>query len=212
MEKRKKSNPKKCNPNSENSAAKQFYDIEKTISFEGKDIILYKCKICSQSKNGNNPANLVSHLRLVHEDMYLTKVKKKVENGDIKMQAKRLKLLQDCVTITTVNKQPFSDLLNTGFQSIINKKLLKLEAAGYGINLKCKNLMPVKNHIHETAVKIREKIAVQIKDRLFSLSADIVTKNNRSILGIFIQYILDGKLQNRCMGMKELHSRHRGSI
>lgn len=197
-------------PNSENSAAMQYFDFVETIVVKEKEMKMYKCKLCDQSRNGSNPANLVSHLKTMHKDVYFTNVKKKMEDSNIKMQVKQLKLLQNCVEITTINKQPFSDLLNSGFQNIIRKKMLTLEASGYGLNLKCKNLTPVKNHIRETALKIRVKIAAEIKNRLFSLSADIVTKNNRSILGIFIQYISNGQLQNRCIGMKELHQRHTG--
>lgn len=44
----------------------------------------------------------------------------------------------------------------------------------------------------------------------FSLSTDIVSKNNRSILGIWAQYIVDGDLRVRCLGMEELTQRHTG--
>lgn len=101
-------------------------------------------------------------------------------------------------------------MLKSGFQKIVADKLQYLQKGGSGINLKDDKFEAVQTHIHKTAEKIRAIIGCEIKNRLFSASTDIVTKNNRSILGIYVQYMIDGALKLRCTGMKELHDRHTG--
>lgn len=43
-----------------------------------------------------------------------------------------------------------------------------------------------------------------------SMSIDAVSKNNQSILGIYIQFIHNGTEKFRCIGMKTLTDRHTG--
>lgn len=174
------------------------------------DSTMYTCNICNKVRCGKQPSNLTSHLKTMHLNVYESEIKPEHIHDELKMKIKRLKLVQNCVEITTINKLPFSTLLKSGFQKTVEKKLKKLEAAGEGVNLHRKYLTPIKNHVHETAVKIREKIKNDVKDLFFSMSADVVTKNNRSILGIYVQYISNGELTVRCIGMKELNQRHTG--
>lgn len=68
----------------------------------------------------------------------------------------------------------------------------------------------MKEHIRYTAVKIRTMIQEEMKNKIISLSADIATKNNRSIFGSYAQYSLDGKVTQRCLGMIGMHDRHTG--
>lgn len=142
--------------------------------------------------------------------MYIEKVKKNLENASLNLQLERLKLLQYCVELTTINKQPFALLLKSGFQKIVADKLQELQKGGLGLNLKDTSFGAVQTHIHKTAERIRSIIGCEIKNRLFSTSTDIVTKNNRSIFGIYIQYMMSGELRIGCAGMRELHDRHTG--
>lgn len=68
----------------------------------------------------------------------------------------------------------------------------------------------VKNYIHDTAASIRNKIKNEMMDRFFSIMADGVTKNNRSLLGISAQYVLNGRLIIRSLGLKQLTESHTG--
>lgn len=78
------------------------------------------------------------------------------------------------------------------------------------MNLHNKNLFEVKSHLTATANAVREKIKSELKNCLFSMSTDIVKKNNRSFIGIYVHFIQDGILQTRCIGMKELKESHTG--
>lgn len=86
----------------------------------------------------------------------------------------------------------------------------KFDDAGIGINLNDSNLVEVERYLRESASEIRDAIINEVQNRHFSLSVDVVSKNNRSILGIYISYIADGVLRIRNIGMKGLKDRHTG--
>lgn len=197
---------RKMNPHSENSLALTFFE---PVTIENGNSNSFKCKLCAKERNGTKKANLVSHLKNMHYAVYSAKVRKKIDSTSMKLELDRVKLLQHFVELTTINKQPFTTLLMSGFQKIVADRLKELQDGGCGIILG-RSLKSVKDHIRKTAARIREIIASEIKDRMITMSADIVTKNNRSIFGIYIQYILNGKLIIRCIGMKQLHDRHTG--
>lgn len=171
---------------------------------------MYICSFCTSELSGKKPSNLVAHMRNSHLGVFVTKIKLPDKSPAIHLSIKRLKLLQNCVLTTTIDQQPFTAILKCGFQAIIASKLNKFEKAGISLNLTDPNLFVVKNHIARTAQKIREKIKNEMKDRFFSLMADAATKNNRSVLGISAQYIMDGNLKIRSLGVKELTKSHTG--
>lgn len=69
----------------------------------------------------------------------------------------------------------------------------------------------LKDHLQKTADKIKKQIVDEVGTKLLSMSCDIVSKNGRSILGVYIQYIIQGELKVRCIGMIELRDRHTGA-
>lgn len=121
-----------------------------------------------------------------------------------------MKLLQICVKKTTIDHEPFASILKESFQELISNKLQKLAEAGITLNLRNKNLTVVKDHLHSTANKIRNKIENEMKCRLVSLMVDGASKHNRSVLGISSQYILNGQLKIRMLALKELTESHTG--
>lgn len=152
---------------------------------------IFTCLLCNKILNGNKSSNLVSHLKTTHIDVYNEKVKPPDKESFTSLRIERLKLLQSLTRVTTIHQQPFNSLLKPGFQSIIGEKLRKLEQARIPLNLDS-NLSVVKNYIHDSAASVRNKIKNEMKNRFFSLLADGVTKNNRSLLGISVQYVLNG--------------------
>lgn len=191
---------------SQNRQALKFY----TAFGEENVSKLFKCKICGGVKNGNKISNLVTHLKTVHNDVYSNEVKRSAVCSELTLKLERLQLLQICVELVTLNKQPFAAVLYSGFQKLISDKLINFDKAGIPLDLRSTSLTPLKDHIRRTASKVREKIKEELKGRLLSASADIVTKINRSILGMYVQFISNCKLEVRCIGMLEMHERHTG--
>lgn len=191
---------------SESGLAKDFFDEPENRNGN----LMFKCKLCGVCKNSNKISNLASHLKTTHHTVYVTEIKKQIEYPLTKLKIERLKLLQNCVEMTTVNKQPFADLLKSGFQKIIAHQLEEFEKNGIALDLKSRNLTPVKEHIRHITSKIRAMIQDEMKNMMISITADVATKNNRSIFGLHAQYILNGKLIHRCLGMIGMHDRHTG--
>lgn len=179
----------------------KFAGDEKTRTFV--------CILCKAAKNGTQKSNLLSHLRSIHPEIYAAKINIKYTSKK-QMRINRLEMMHHLIELVTVNKMPLSTLLASGFQKIVEEQLTTFAEAGIPIDLNDKNLIEVKKEIHTTANNIREKIRSDVEKKCFSLSADIVSKNNQSILGIYIQYIKDGKMNVRCIGMKKLIQRHTG--
>lgn len=123
-------------------------------------------------------------------------------------EIKRLKLLQNAVEIVAVNGRPFNCIRDSSYQANIKNELKKLRASGFPLNLSDTNSPEVKTHLHTMAHKVISKIAEEVKGRPLSLMVDITTKNGRSIFGASIQFIINGKLKIRSIGMVELHRSH----
>lgn len=171
---------------------------------------VFNCLICKKDKNGKKRSNLVSHLKILHVDKYNESVKRPDKGSLTALRIKRLKLLQSCVRMVTIDQEPFALLQKKGFSGIIANKLRKFAEAGIPLNLSDPNLTVVKDNIHKAAERIRSKIKNEMKGRFLSLMADGVTKRNRSFLGIGVQYVQNGSLKIRSLGLEKLDEAHTG--
>lgn len=165
----------------------------------------HKCKLCNETYNCNKSCNFANHLSRRHVEIY-----EKITDLKESPAVKRLKLLQNCTEIVSVNGRSFECLHDSGFQKIIESQLTELKLAGQGLNLSDHGLTEVKEHLKKTAQKIREMIRDEVKGRCLSLLVDAVTKQGRSILGVSIQYAVNGHLKIRSIGMIELNQKHTG--
>lgn len=184
--------------------ARKYFDISELTDANG--IHKFVCKTCSAKISGSKLYNLSSHLQHIHPELFdeISGSKKTA------IQLKRLEMLHSLVEIITVNGRPFRSLLDSGFQSLIKEDLKRFNEAGCSLQLKNKNLPEVKKKMQEMASKVRDKIKNEVQGRVLSLMCDIVSKNRRSIFGISIQYIFNGKLRVRSIGMIELHESNTG--
>lgn len=66
----------------------------------------------------------------------------------------------------------------------------------------------IKKHINEYAESLIKTIKSDIDNKLISVKVDCVTRLNRSIIGVNIQYFKDNELNIKTIGMTELHNRH----
>lgn len=195
--KRKKINVTQC-------CREYFIKTREAIDQNGQKKTFYRCNICDKEYNGTMEGNLAKHLQQ-HNEVYGT-----IENSNQEIEKKRVKLLLECVELVAVNGNPFARLLDSGLLSMLDKTLKELEAAGKGVNLTHPNLVEVKEMLSKTAECVHQQISEEIKDRPLSLLVDITTKRRRSILGVSIQCIINGKHVIRSIGMLELHESHTG--
>lgn len=66
----------------------------------------------------------------------------------------------------------------------------------------------IKKHIFSGSNTIISEITNDIKYNLISLKIDCVKRHNRSIMGVNIQYVKNGKVCLATLAMKEVHEQH----
>lgn len=198
-------NPEKQKPKNKTEHARSYFGVgENKVDEKGEIKTYYQCKVCNKGVNGTKQWNLVNHLQS-HKDVY-----KKICALEKSIEEKRLKLLLDCVELVTVNGQTFTTLNKSGFLSILNETMNELTAAGRGVNLDDPRLTEVKSILHQTADCVKRQIKEEVNDTPLTLMVDITTKNRRSIMGVSVQFIVDGKTVVRSIGMLELKASHTG--
>lgn len=187
--------------NSQNERALQYYELV------SPDKSTYKCiaENCNKILNGRKSSNLVTHLRSIHSKLY----EDFVAVIDMKhYELKRLKFIQNCSEIIAINGRPFTALNDSGFRKIVEKDLDELRKHNCGINMDDEHFTEIKDYIESVATKIKNKIIMETKDKLLSIMVDIARKNDRSFLGINVQYTMNGAVELKLLGMIELKEAH----
>lgn len=164
----------------------------------------YECKHCHRNVNGTKTSNLASHLR-TH-----TRIFDEISVDIPTIEYKRKKLLLLCIQHVTVDGRPFSTLCDSAIRGFNEDLLAGLKKVGRELNMHDPHLIEVKDGIKNVAIKVRQKISCEVKNRCISLLVDIVTKRGRSIFGVSIQYMFAGEVKTRSIGMIELHESHTG--
>lgn len=183
------------------------------IYFELVDEILkkYKCNIanCGSIIKAENLSGLVSHIKHVHESLYRAEINPEILDEKT-IALKKLKFIQDCTEVVTVNGRSFSHLADSGLHGMANESIRILKENKAGIDLSGK-FTEVKNYIAVVSKKIEDVIKAEAKNRFVSLMCDAGSKNGMSILSMCIQYPIDGVITIRNIGMVRMLKRHRSS-
>lgn len=161
----------------------------------------YECNIenCSKKLNGKYVSNLVKHVRRMHSQFY--QVNFQPPQVGLNLPQKRLKLIQDWVEIVTVNGRSFLHLADSGFQKVADEKLAELKAVGLGEGLSWPNFSAIKENIAYLAAEVKKKIKEEVKGKYVSLMIDFATKHRRSLMGVSLQFVRDGEIVTRSIGM-----------
>jgi hypothetical protein len=112
------------------------------------------------------------------------------------------RFLKGCIKLCTEENVPFRLFNSEAFRMITDPL-----TDAFGISINAAN-MPDK--ISNAADKIRSKITDELKDTLFSIKVDAATKLERGLLGINAQFLKDGVMQIRTLGVIELIHSHTG--
>lgn len=169
----------------------------------------YKCLIenCRKDElSGEKKFNLVTHVRAQHRTFY----EKCFGNDQIctvqnhPLPYRRLKHLQTCVDIVAVDGNPFTKLHEIGIGSLLQGELDALKVCGFGDGLGRPNYPAIKKHIRYLAGEIQKQIKLEVRGRFVAVMVDTATKHDLSILGLSIQYIYEGHLKIRTIGMINL--------
>lgn len=181
--------------------SREYFDFSHEENFKQ----IYNCKICHRTINGKKLSNLTSHLQ-THPTVYAEIISDKAT-----IEYTRKKLLLDCVELVSVNGRALKCLLDSAIISMNESVLNQLKSAGRELNLRDPHLHEIKSEMGQIYAKIQQQISCEVKCRMLSLMVDIVTKRDRSIFGISIQYMFDDSVKIRSIGMIELNQSHTGS-
>lgn len=182
--------------------AKYFVLVNPAESF-------YKCQIenCKKICNGSQSTNLTVHIKQKHKDFFAKNIKCPVIDPK-KYAVKRLKCIQNCAEMISINGRAFKSLSDSGFKKLIGNKINKLRRAGYGKGLRAPTYTAVKKHIKYQAKRVKEEIIKEVKGKFVALMVDTASRNNRTFIGLSLQYIVNGRLIIRCIGMSEITIEH----
>lgn len=181
---------------------------------EDKNCTKYLCQIinnesseiCGKKLDGKKKSNLTSHIQAVHPAYF-----KKHINLDYcheEMSLLRLKYIQNRSEIIAVNLRPYELLNDSGFRKASENELNKLAEHKFAVGLADNTHGIYKRYIAFVASKIRERIALEVKNKFVSAMADITQKHNRSFLGIQIQFNNKNETIKRSLGVVELNEKH----
>lgn len=184
-----------------------FFNEPVTRVENGVSIPFYKCTLCTRDLNGSNISNLASHLQAKHQEIF----EQHIGHVEDSIAVKRLKLLQNCVSIVALGGRPFASLYDYGFQQIIHEQLAQFAKAGIPLDLKQKNQLAVHEHMKVCAQQVRDSIKNAIKGRAISIQLDIATRLGRSLFSINVQFISNRQLNIYNIGVIELEKAHTGT-
>lgn len=150
---------------------------------------------------GSRPYNLKRHVKNKHPDC----TAQIIENNRLTIVTKE-SILNAWAEIVTINGRPFTTLHDLGIEQIM-KMLITLseQKSGKKINI---SVDKIQNRVCEISREIKNQIIIETKNQLILMALDICTKNHRVILGINIQYILNGNIVVRTIGMPCMNQSH----
>ena len=106
--------------------------------------------------------------------------------------------------LVTINGGLLKLMDGSGFREILNS-LLEGMRAKFSVNAE-----NIREKIGVKANDVRYRIKLEMEGKLVSLKADVATCRDRSILGVNLQFISDGKIQLRILAMKALKENYIG--
>lgn len=170
----------------------------------------YKCGIenCNKELLGIHKSNLVAHVRRCHLQFFEDRFKVAQVPEVIPLPIKRLNYIQKCAEIVAVNGHAFTILDESGIRQLLRHDYEALKLGGFASGLSRPNFPAVKKHIRYLSHRIVEKIRVETRGASISVMADSATKHRRSILGLSIQYMHEGKIKIRTIGMVDMTVSH----
>lgn len=164
------------------------------------------CKTCKCKIVGNHVTNLKRHMLANHMELY-NQEREDLDNylaeneGGKKFSVcySEKEIRNACLKIVTENSQPLSFFDSQAFKILTDQIFQGL------------NMCPIRSHniitiISDEYERIKDMISRKIKGKVLSLKMDSATRNERSVLGINIQLIVDGKIEIYTLSIREMRT------
>lgn len=168
----------------------------------------YKCLIDNCKRDclsGARKFNLVSHARTQHKYFFdQTFGKDVIAVKKYPLPYRRLKYIQRCVEIVAVNGNPFTKLHESGVYGLLEDELEVLKMYGFAKGLGHPNYVTIKKQIAYLSGELQNEIKSEVCGKFVAVMVDTASKYDMSILGVSIQYMYEGQLKIRTIGMINL--------
>lgn len=184
----------------------QYMKFFERLDAENEEDHWYKClaENCNKRLQGKKRGNLKVHLQNKHQSFYELNVRYAGLNQQA-LAVKRIEFIQHCTEMVTANCRPFNALNDSGFKKMVAEKYKLLKATGYGDGLTPPQYTAVKEYALSLASRVEQQIKAEVRGKFVSLMIDSAKKNNRSILGLSLQYSHNGGIVIRSIGMIAIH-------
>lgn len=177
----------------------------------------YSCCIDGCQNKYTEKSSSIRHLRKHHKEIYehirCGKVEESVEKNKsqfsfhIRVKVNPNDILDACAELIAVHGLPICAVEYPAFKRILNPYVIALRMKGVELSI---DKRKIKKHIKTRKDEIKKIIKNETKKTMVSLMIDIATRYNRSVLGISISYVHDGKICIRTIGLHVLKSSHTG--
>lgn len=154
-------------------------------------------------------ANLAKHLSIHHPQEYKN-VCDQNESGSsshstpLKKSEDTLNILsQECVKLVAIHGRPLSLIDDEAFQKILSLVPVKVENENKKINS-----YNIRDQVVKTAYELRTELANELRGKFISLKVDIASISTRGFMGVNLQFIQNGRIILRNIGLIELHQSH----
>ncbi|KAJ8246955.1 hypothetical protein GJAV_G00257150 [Gymnothorax javanicus] len=108
-------------------------------------------------------------------------------------------IIDACVELVTVNGRPFSLMDDSGFRKILGPVL---DIAGRTVRIDSSS---IRDMVSVIAARERENLRNWLKGKLLMLKVDAATYQDRSVLGINVQFTEGERIVLQTLAVKELH-------
>lgn len=175
-------------------------------------IHLFICKIenCNTVLKGKKKWNLVNHFENKHSSIFREKMIQAAGRTEktCGLEQRRLEQIQNLTKTVTVNGRPFKCLVDSGTSGLRARELKLLQDSGYGEGLTGDPPPAVMTHIEYLSSEVIDAIKLEVQNSFVSLMVDAGSKNKRDMLGVSMQYMRNGQVMIRSIGMILLTTSH----
>lgn len=148
-------------------------------------------------------ANLLQHMKSHHkkefEEVKAVNNATKSSTSLTDEQTMTQTVLKECTNLIAVHGLPFQAMNYAAFQNLLS--LIPNNAATI-------SAQALKKNVQDSAAEARYKLAGELRDKMISLKVDIASLSTRSFFGVNAQYIKDGQVILRNLGVVEIFERH----
>lgn len=155
-----------------------------------------KCLLidCKSNLKTTKPSHLYRHIKQKHQSQLAEIYPEKGGN----LEHLREETIWICVEHVAVCGRPIQSIGDSSMQKLLKPRFDALNDSSFKLSFfDVKKSMST--WIHDISIEVRSRIRNEINENFYSLMFDTVTKMRRAILGVNIQWIENGKINERTL-------------